>query len=104
MSAVLVLSDGLSDGGEVIEGCEVSMAELEHPGWLSTCVHVKRRGVLGQGAVICVLALGPADVRDRLGGKGMDSGPDRLGRDCVCISVLYPQCSTQGQSRNWKDE
>ena len=45
VSAVLVLSDGLSDGGEVRGGCGVSMAELEHPGWLSTCVLVKRRGV-----------------------------------------------------------
>ena len=67
------------------------------------CPCEEKRGGLGPGAVICVLVPGLADIRDRLR-KGMDLGPDRLGRDCVCISVLYPQCSTQGQSQNWKDE
>lgn len=45
VSAVPALSDALSNGREVIGGCGVSMAELDPPGWLSTCVHVKRRGV-----------------------------------------------------------
>ena len=68
------------------------------------CPGEEKRGGLGLGAVICVLVPGLADIRDRLGGKDMDSGTDRLGRYCACISVLYPQCSTQGQSQNCKDE
>ena len=48
-SAALVLSDGLSNGGRRELG-GVSLAELGHPGWFSTRVHVKRSKVgWGQG-------------------------------------------------------
>lgn len=104
VSAVLALSDALSNGRRLLGALRGEHGEASPPGWLSTCVHVKRRGGLGPGAVICVLVPGLADIRDRLGGKGMDSGPDRLGRDSSASQCYIPSFQLRGSPKNWKDE
>ena len=89
MSAVLVLSDGLSNGRELIGGCGLYGRAWASRMVVHMCPCEEKRGGLGLGAVICVLVPGLADIRDRLGtGKDMDSRTDRLGRYCAYISVL----------------
>ena len=74
MSAVLVLSDGLSNGRELIGGCGLYGRAWASRMVVHMCPCEEKRGGLGLGAVICVLVPGLADIRDRLGtGKDMEN-------------------------------